>query len=150
MFVNKAFAVLETTTTTSTWPWILSSTMDFWDFILLAIALIVLFAWIFSIFYILWWWVLLILSWWKDEKIKPAINSIRYSLIWLAVIIISIFVFPRLAALLWLDVTKYSSPDKIFREIKIIWDKIFWTNSSTTIYDEGGSIENLPNDFSDL
>jgi len=36
------------------------------------------------------------------------------------VIVLSIFVFPKLAGLLGLDVSKYSSPDKIFMEIKNI------------------------------
>ncbi len=131
--------------------WILSSSMELWDFILLAISLIVLFAWIFSIMYILWWGVLLILSWWKEDKIKPAINSIRYALIWLAVIVISIFVFPKLAGLLWLDVSKYSSPEKIFMEIKRLWDKVLWNDTSwIPEWEDIKNLDNLPSDFSDL
>lgn len=131
---------------------VFESKMDIWDFILLAISLIVLFAWVFSIAYILWWGVLLILSWWKDEKIKPAINSIRYALIWLVVIVLSIFIFPRLAAMLWMDVTKYASPDKIFEEIRLLWDKFFgwWTWYWTSIDLDSNSLESLPADFSDL
>lgn len=132
-----------------TWG-IFSSRMDFWDFVLMAISLIVLFAWIFSIIYILWWGVLLILSWWKDDKIKPAINSIRYSLIWLFVIVLSIFVFPKLAWLLWLDVSKYSSPDKIFNEIKFLWNKILWNDTSTNVNFDVREVDSLPSDFSDL
>lgn len=127
-----------------------TSRMEFWDFILFAISIIVLFAWIFSIMYILWWGVLLILSWWKDDKIKPAINSIRFALIGLWVIIVSIFVFPKVAWLLWLDVSKYSSPDKIFTEIKVLWDKIFWKTWTPTYDSSAWSVDNLPNDFSDL
>jgi len=139
----------------TSWPqtfWSLfSSRMGIWDFILFAISIIVLLAWIFSIMYILRGGVLLILSWWKDEKIKPAINSIRYSLIWLWVIVLSIFVFPKIAALLWLDVSKYSSPDKIFREIKILWDKILGTNSSHNLEINPTNLDwSLPSDFSDL
>lgn len=131
--------------------WILSSTMDLGDFILLAISLIVFFAWIFSIMYILWWGVLLILSWWKEDKIKPAINSIRYALIWLWSIVLAIFIFPKIAWLLWLDVSKYSSPEKIFSEIKTLWDKVLWNDTSWVW--EGGDIKDLdtlPADFSDL
>ncbi len=128
-----------------------TSRMDMGDFLLFWIALIVLFAGIFSILYILWGGVLLILSWWKDDKIKPAINSIRYALIWLWVIVLSIFIFPKIAWLLWLDVTKYSSPDKIFIEIKVLWDKIFWTKSSSVNIESNIKDTNtLPSDFSDL
>lgn len=115
---------------------LLNSSMDFGDFVLFWISIIVLLSGLFSIIYILWGGVLLILSWWKDDKIKPAINSIRYALIWLAVIVLSIFIFPKVAWLLWLDVTKYSQPDKIFNEIKIIWDKIFKTSSTQNYYNE--------------
>lgn len=150
MFVETALAM--STNWAQTWNTLFSSRMDIWDFLLFAISLIVLFAWIFSILYILWWWVLLILSWWKDDKIKPAINSIRYALIWLWVIVLSIFVFPKVAWLLGLDVSKYSSPDKIFKEIKVLWDKIFWTKSSWTIDVEWNikDVNTLPSDFSDL
>lgn len=128
-----------------------TSRMDLGDFFLLTISLIVLFSGIFSILYILWGGVLLILSWGKDDKIKPAINSIRFALIGLWVIIISIFVFPKVAGLLGLDVSKYSSPDKIFQEIKIIWDKIFGTSSNDfDINSSSQNVNSLPNDFSDL
>ncbi len=145
MFVEIASASSQNAT-------LFTSRMDFGDFILLAISLIVLFAWIFSIMYILWWWVLLILSGGKDDKIKPAINSIRYALIGLWVIVLSIFVFPKLAWLLGLDVSKYSSPDKIFVKIKELWDTIFWngTSSSNVNFDSWKSTGTLPTDFSDL
>jgi len=126
---------------------IFSSQMDVWDFIWLAISVIVLFAWIFSIGYILWGWVLLILSGWKEEKIKPAINSIRYALIWLIVIVVSIFVFPRLAGLLWLDVKSYSSPDKIFQNITQLWNKVFGKPSSWL---NSGDLNNIWSDFEKL
>ncbi len=148
MFIETALAIAPTGQETG----LFTSRMDFWDFILMAISLIVLFAGVFSILYILWWGVLLILSWWKDEKIKPAINSIRYALIGLWVIVISIFIFPKLAWLLGLDVSKYSSPDKIFMEIKNIWDKIFWNPGSSNVdfSKDIRSIDRLPSDFSDL
>lgn len=149
MFIETVFAIWSSSAQTSNS--LFTSRMEFWDLILLGISLVVLFAGIFSIMYILWGGVLLILSGWKDDKIKPAINSIRYALIGLWVIVLSIFVFPKLAWLLGLDVTKYSSPDKIFREIKVLWDKIFWNTSSNSIINwDIKNLENLPNDFSDL
>lgn len=132
--------------------WMFTAQMELGDFILLWISLIVLFAWIFSILYILWWGVLLILSWWKDDKVKPAINSIRYALIGLAFIVVAIFIFPRLAGLLWLDVDKYSSPDKIFWEIQRLGDKILWNEYSKYELDWKSirDIDTLPSDFSRL
>jgi len=106
------------------------STMDFWEFLLLAISVFVLFASVFSVIFILWWWVLLILSWWKDEKIKPAINTIRYAFIGLVVTVATIFLFPIFWRLLGLDVKKYAEPDKIFQKIEEIWWKFFWKDTS--------------------
>lgn len=149
MFIETAIAFSASGNETG----LFTSRMEFGDFVLMAISLIVLFAGVFSILYILWGGVLLILSWGKDEKIKPAINSIRYALIGLWVIVLSIFVFPKLAGLLGLDVSKYSSPDKIFMEIKNIGDKIFGNSSSGDINLNGTdikSVETLPTDFSDL
>lgn len=151
MFIETTYA-LATKTSSSNTGALFNSAMDFWDFVLFWISMIVLFAWVFSIIYILWGWVLLILSWWKDDKIKPAINSIRYALIWLAVIVLSIFVFPKIAYLLGLDVSKYSQPEKIFNEIKVIWDKIFksWNSSYNTNISTWDNSSNLDVDFSDL
>ena len=43
---------------------------------------------------------MLILSGGKDEKVKPAINSIRYAVIGIIVIVIAIFVAPKVSELL--------------------------------------------------
>lgn len=129
---------------------IISKELEFWEFILLSISVFVLFAWIFSILFILWWGLLLILSWGKDEKIKPAINTIRYAVIGIIVTVLSIFVFPILWRLIGLDVQKYAEPKRIFEKIEEIWNKIFWENS----YDSGNleieDLDSIPSDFSDL
>ena len=125
-----------------------SSNMEFWDFVLLIISLFVLVAWIFSIVFILWWGLLLILSGGKDDKIKPAINTIRYAVIGIVVTILTIFLFPILWRLLGLDVEKYAEPKRIFEKIEDIWNNIFWTTSTypTNI----DTIDDSVADFSDL
>lgn len=129
---------------------VFSSTVEFWDFILLLISVFVLAAGIFSIIFILWWGLLLILSGWKDDKIKPAINTIRYAVIGIIVTVAIIFLFPILWKLLGLDVEKYAEPKKIFEKIEEIWNKIFWTSTSNLDYENIDSIDSLPSDFSDL
>ena len=130
------------------WP-----AMEFWDFILLAISLFVLASGILSIVFILRWGLLLILSWWKDDKIKPAINTIRFAVIGIVMTVLTIFLFPILWRLLWLDVEKYANPSAIFQKIEEIWNKVFW-NTDTTEYSlpswEVDSLEDFPTDFSDL
>ena len=126
--------------------------IEFWEFVLLVISLFVLTAWVLSIVFILWWGLLLILSWGKDDKIRPAINTIRYAVIWVIVTVLTIFLFPILGRLLWLDVEKYAKPKRIFEKIEDIWDIVFW-NTSSNNYDYTPWLnwdDGFPDDFSDL
>jgi len=141
--------IIETAYAIETWAWLFWNNMEFWDFVLLAISVFVLFAGIFSILFILWWGLLLILSGGKDEKIKPAINTIRYAVIGIIVTVFTIFIFPVLGRLLWLDVEKYAEPKRVFEKIEEIWNKLFW-KSSTYNTDSINNIDKLPSDFSDL
>ena len=125
------------------WP-----TMDFGDFILLGISLFVLASWVFSIVFILWWGLLLILSGGKDDKIKPAINTIRFAVIGIVVTVLTIFIFPILWRLLGLDVERYAEPKRIFEKIEEIWNKMFWNN--TNYNSDINNIDEFPSDFSDL
>lgn len=130
---------------------ILWQSLELWDFILTAISLFVLVSWVFSIIFILRWGLLLILSWGKDDKIKPAINTIRYAIIWIVVTVLTIFFFPILGNLLWLDVEKYAQPKRIFEKIEYIWNKVFWKKNATLSWGSSGtSIDDMPSDFSDL
>jgi len=141
--------IIETTYALNQWSALLWPAMDFWDFVLLGISLFVLASGLFSIVFILWWGLLLILSWGKDEKIKPAINTIRYAVIGIVVTVLTIFIFPILWRLLWLEVEKYAEPSRIFEKIEEIWNKVFG-NSSSSFDSSIDDIDNFPSDFSDL
>lgn len=142
MFIETAYAVDAGSS-------IFSTNMEFWDFILLAISLFVLAAWIFSIIFILWGWLLLILSGGKDDKIKPAINTIRYAVIGIIVTVFTIFIFPILGRLLWLDVEKYAEPRRIFEKIEDIWNTVFGKSSSSWYSTDINNIDKLPTNFLD-
>jgi H+/Cl- antiporter ClcA len=140
MFIETVYAI------NNNWA-IFENTMEFWDFILLFISLFVLASGLLSIIFILWWGLLLILSWGKDDKIKPAVNTIRYAVIWIIVTVFTIFIFPVLWRLLWLDVERYAKPEKIFEKIEDLGDKVFWKdNINSNIQD----LDSIPSDFSDL
>ena len=130
-FYEQAFAA-------NTSP-LLSSTTDPWDIVLLVISIFVLVAWVASILFILWWGLLMILSWWKEDNITPALNTIRYAIFWVIVTVATIFLFPILGRILGIDVDKYAKPSRIFEKIDEIWNKIFWSNSSSY-----NSISNVP------
>ncbi len=110
-----------------------SQNMEFWDFVLLIISVFVLVSGILSILFILYWGLLLILSWGKEDKIKPAINTIRYAVLGLVITVVAIFVFPIFGRLLWIDVDKYAKPARILEKIEEIWNRIFGVTSSQTI-----------------
>ena len=121
-----------------------------WDLVLTVMSLFILLSGLLSIIFILWWGLLLILSGGKDDKIKPAINTIRYAVIWIIVTVLSIFVFPILWGLLWIDTESYASPWAIINKSKYIWQCIF--NQTNEKY--GDSLWTWSNwiesDFSDI
>ncbi|MDD2565931.1 MAG: hypothetical protein PHZ26_04830 [Candidatus Gracilibacteria bacterium] len=119
------------------------------DIIRVAIALVVLFSGMLAVFYFIWGGVMLILSGGKEEKTKPAINSIRYSIIGLIIIILAIFISPKIGDMLGLNVSKYVSPNAIFLEIKQISTKFFGSKDDLNIDSSTGTDE-LPADFSNL
>ena len=77
----------------------------------------------------------MILSWWKEDKITPALNTIRYAIFWVIVTVATIFLFPILGRILGIDVDKYAKPSRIFEKIDEIWNKIFFVyNLKVLIY----------------
>ena len=90
------------------------------DIIRVAISLVVLVAGLCAILFIIWGGLMLILSGGKDEKVKPAINSIRYAVIGIIVIVIAIFVAPKVSEMLGLGAHDYLSPKSIFDTIKVL------------------------------
>lgn len=126
---------------------ILSNTAEPGDIILLIISLFVLVSWVLSIVFILRWGLLMILSWWKEEKITPALNTIRYAIIWVIITVLTIFIFPILWKLLWLDVEKYAKPSRIFEKIEELWNNVFWWNRTNEIINSNTNLDKLPDDF---
>ncbi|MFA5917088.1 MAG: hypothetical protein WC850_02515 [Candidatus Gracilibacteria bacterium] len=117
------------------------NTLDLGEFLLLAISILILFASVTTVLFILRGGVLVILSGGKDDKIKPAINTIRYAFFGLVVMVATIFLFPILARLLGLDVQKYAEPKAIFSKIEEIGKKIFGISNTNV-----NSIDNFQED----
>ncbi|EKD29258.1 MAG: hypothetical protein ACD_78C00463G0005 [uncultured bacterium (gcode 4)] len=120
------------------------------DIIRVGIALVVLISGFLSVIFILWWGMMLILSGGKDEKVKPAINSIRYAVVGLIVIILSIFVAPKVGDLLGLNVSTYVSPKVIFSTIQDLSGKFFGNKNEIDLSSGSNGGGTLPSDFSNL
>ena len=101
------------------------------DIIRVAISLIVLVGGLCAIIFIIWWGLMLILSGGKDEKVKPAINSIRYAVIGIIVIVVAIFVAPKVSEMLGLGQHDYLSPKSVFTAIQMLMCRIFGTSSGS-------------------
>lgn len=117
------------------------------DIIRTGVSLVVLVAGLCSILFIIWGGLMLILSGGKDEKVKPAINSIRYAVIGIIVIVIAIFVAPKVSEMLGLGQHQYLSPQSIFDTIKKLMNQIF--GGGTDSYYDGSSSSTLPSGFVD-
>ncbi len=126
-----------------------SKAYDISDIIRIWVWLVILFSWMIAVFFIIWWWVMLILSWWKEDKVKPAMNHIRYSIIWLILIILSIFVLPKIWDMLQLNVSKYISPNSVFSTIQDLSNKFFGPKDEINL-NPNSSNTSLPANFSDL
>ncbi|MDD2515822.1 MAG: hypothetical protein PHF26_01255 [Candidatus Gracilibacteria bacterium] len=120
------------------------------DLIRMIIALIILFSGILSVFFIIWGGVMIILSGGKDDKVKPAINSIRYAIVGLVLIVVAVFFAPRIGDLLGLSISNYISADTIFTEIRSLGEKIFGGGSGNGSVNVDIKSGQLPADFSDL
>ena len=121
------------------------------DIVRIIVSLVILFSGVLSVLFIIWGGVMLILSGGKDDKVKPAINSIRYAVIGIIIIIISIFAIPKVGDLLGLNVSSYISPQNIFSTIQTLSKKIFSPSSSSSVdIGNGNGTGPLPNDFSNL
>ena len=131
----------------------ISSDYSAGNMITTGVAIVVLVAVLCAVIFIVWGWVMLILSGWKDEKVKPAINSIRYSVIGLIVIVVALFIAPKIVEFMGLENMKqYLGPDVIFRSIKDIANGIFSGNGSTSTFplDSTSSSSTDQIDFTDL
>ncbi|MDQ7009355.1 MAG: hypothetical protein Q9M94_03640 [Candidatus Gracilibacteria bacterium] len=124
--------------------------MNVGDFILTIISLFVLISGILSIIFILWGGLLLILSGGKDDKIKPAINTIRYAVIGLIVTVVSIFIFPILGGLLGINVEQYANPGAIIDKSKFIGQCVFTETDNTYGTNTNSTGINTEVDFTDL
>lgn len=81
-------------------PDVLNSNYELSDIVRVGIALVVLVSGFLAVLFIIWGGVMLILSGGKDEKVKTAVNSIRFAVLGIIVITISLFLLPKIGDML--------------------------------------------------
>lgn len=119
------------------------------DIIRIGVSLVILVAGLCAVLFIIWGGVMLILSGGRDEKVKPAINSIRYAVIGVVVIILAVFVAPKIGDLLGLHVSDYLNARTIFATIRDLANRIFGNGSSSSEFnlDSGSTIDETFTNF---
>lgn len=111
-------------------PDVLNSNYELSDIVRVGIALVVLVSGFLAVLFIIWGGVMLILSGGKDEKVKTAVNSIRFAVLGIIVITISLFLLPKIGDMLWLNVSQYVDPQEIFQTIQNLSAKFFGSGDS--------------------
>lgn len=119
-------------------PDFINQSYDLEDIVRVGIALVVLVSGFMAVLFIIWGGVMLIVSGGKDEKVKPAVNSIRFAVIGVIVIILSLFLVPKLGDMLGMNVSKYVDPKQIFATIQNLSSKFFGTSDSIELGNSTG------------
>lgn len=112
------------------------------------IAVVIILSWLFAVLYSLWGGFLLITSWWNEEKVKPAINHIRHAVLGLIVLILILFVTPKVLDIFGLPFADELRASDIFSRMKEISSTLLGgtSNSDAVEFQD----DTLPADFSDL
>jgi hypothetical protein len=114
-------------------PDLVNTSYELSDVVRISIALVVLVSGFMAVLFIIWGGVMLILSGGKDEKVKPAVNSIRFAVLGIIVIIIALFVTPKIGDMLGLNVSQYVDPKEIFSTIQGLSSRFFGTTAGIDI-----------------
>lgn len=117
------------------------------EIIRVGVSLVVLVSFFLAAAFTVWGAVLMILSGGKEDKMKSAVNMIRYAVIGLFLIIVLLFVVPKAGDVLGFPISEYLNPRIIFNTMQQIANKFF--NASSSDYSSpSSSLDNLSNDYS--
>ena len=92
----------------------------------------------------------MILSGGKDDKMKTAVNMMRYAVIGLFLIILLLFLVPKVGDIIGIPLSDYISPRSIFETIQSISAKVMNSSSSTPYYPSGSVDDFDPSLYTDL
>lgn len=96
-----------------------------------AVALSIVFAAILSVAYIIKWWIMAITAWWDAEKLKKWMHAIRYSIVWLVVVFLSVLIIKLVWAIVWIDLLWYVNKDSIVQMFTVIMERLNWNYTNT-------------------
>ena len=101
------------------------------DFITTLLAYGILIAVILSVFFIFYGGIAFILSGGKDDKIKSAVNIIRYSIIGLMITFLSIGIISIVGRIFNIDLVKYIRFERIMQTVSDITSRLVGSDTTT-------------------
>jgi len=109
--------------------------LSFSDIIAFWIALSVIFASVASIFYVIKWWISAIFASWDPEKVKEALHTVRYAIVWLVIVFFAVIIVKVVWAIFWLNLTQYLNIDDVTSMFDLIMERLneWWKIDSKTV-----------------
>ena len=91
-----------------------------------AVALAVIIAAILAVFYIIKWWIMAITAWWDQEKLKQWMHAIRYSIVWLVIVLLAVLMIKLVWAIFNVDLLWYLTFENISNMFNLIMERLQW------------------------
>lgn len=123
-------------------------TYSFEQIVRTSIAVIFLAAMFLSVAFMLWGGFLMVISGGDEERVKRAVNHIRYAALGIIVLVVIVLVVPIFLNLLKLPYGDYLTPSSIFASIQEFSAYLFSGGATYDTYDANPN--SLPIDFTDL
>ncbi len=107
-----------------------ASRLDFVSVLNEAIAYAIIISAILAVAFIFWGGISFILSGGQEDKIKSAVNTIRYSIFGLIIVFLSIGIVSLVGRIFDFELLSYINSERIYESIQRIIEKFSETNSS--------------------
>ena len=91
-----------------------------------AVALALIISAILAVFYIIKGWIMAITAWWDWEKLKQWMHAIRYSIVWLAVVMLAVLAVKIIWAIVWINFLPYLTFENISSMFDLIMERLDW------------------------
>ncbi len=119
------------------------------DVMRIGIATVLALSVIVAVLFAIWGGFLMVISGGNEEKVKKAVNHIRYAALGILVLFLIIFMAPVLLRMLGLPYGDYFRPSVILSTVQEVGANLFGGGSFETIYDTTNT-NTIPANFTDL
>lgn len=111
---------------------IIMEDLPFSDIAAFWIAFAVIFASVASIFYVIKWWISAIFASWDQEKVKEALHTVRYAIVWLVIVFFAVIIVKLVWSIFWINLTQYLNVDDVTKMFNLIIKRLNWDFSESS------------------